>query len=286
MKTLLLLFVWCTAISVYTYAQVDQEDQEDKPRTPAEAQFEKAAAFYEDGDLASAAAEFRKFMVEFPQSPLVARAHYNVGYINFVMGDYETAKLIFNEVLTKPYNELDSNNLMEPYTLYKHHTCRLLAEIALKQQDYAAAEKYIHQFDKVYPYQHFCGNEWAAYDNYLAVMKAEVYAGKGQVKKALEELLPHIFNNGLASNKEVINQTISLLEKNYSCEALREEFKRAQASLTVKSTRKRTNATVTLYGVTVPVEGIYFYDENMDKMSELEQYQYVVKENEVFKKFL
>lgn len=38
MKTLLLLFVWCAAISVYTYAQ---QVQEDETRTPAEAQLEQ-----------------------------------------------------------------------------------------------------------------------------------------------------------------------------------------------------------------------------------------------------
>ena len=282
MKTTMLLFALCT-VAVYTRAQ--EQNQEEKPLTPDQAMFEKGITYYEEGHASSAASEFRKLMVEYPASPLVGRAHYNVGYISFQLKDYEMAKLVLNEILTKPYNERDSNDLMEPYTLYKHHTCRLLAEIALEEKDYTAAEKYIHLFDKVYPYQHF--NEWAAYDMYLAVMKARMYEGKNQSRKAMEELLPHVFNNVLASNQRVLDEIIELLEKNYTAEAIREEFTQSLASLTFKKSKRRSQATIVLYGVTVPIED-YFMDMEEDgrQLSESERYREVVKENVLFKRFL
>ena len=283
MKSLALICGFCMVSVLYSQAQ-DQGTE--NTFTPDQVQFEKAIAYFEAGDLSSAAGEFRKFMVEYPRSPLIARAHYNVAYISFILKDYGTAKMIFKEILTKPYNEQDSNDIMEPYTLYKHHTCRHLAEIALEEKDYEAAEKYIQLFDKQYPYQHFCGNEWSAYDMYVAVMRARVYEGANQVKKALEVLLPYIFTQALASNADVLDELIVVLEKNFTKLDLREEFRRSLSTLTVKKTKKEVNATVTLYGVKVEVED-YMYEEDKGKTLSLqEHYQNVVKENKLFKKFL
>ncbi|MEO7990784.1 MAG: hypothetical protein ABI663_14645 [Chryseolinea sp.] len=283
MKTLQLLLV-CMVAVLYSRAQDNEDDL-----TPDQAQFERAMDVYEEGDLASAASEFRKFMVEYSESPLVARAHYNVAYISFFLKEFGTAKLIFREILAMPYNEQDPNGLMEPYTLYKHHSCRMLAEMALEEQDYSAAEKYIHQFDKVYPYQHFCGNEWAAYDMYLTVMRARVYEGRNQIQKMLEVLLPYTFTNSLASNNGVLDKLVEVLEKNYSKEVLRQEFARSFASLAIKQNKKETHASVLIYGVKVEVEDSYFSmdEENRTKpASETERYQNIVKGNKLFKKFL
>jgi len=283
MKSLALISGFCIVLVLYTQAQ-DQATED--TLTPDQVQFEKAIAYYEAGDLSSAASEFRKFMVEYPRSPLMARAHYNVAYVSVILKDYGTAKMIFKEILTKPYNEQDSNDIMEPYTLYKHHTCRQLAEIALEEKDYEAAEEYIQLFDKQYPYQHFCGNEWSAYDMYVAVMRARLYDGTNQVKKALEVLLPYMFTQALASNEEVLDELIMVLEKNFTKADLREEFTRSLATLTVKKTKKEMNATVMLYGVKVEVED-YMYEEDKDgTLSPQEHYQNVVKENRLFKKFL
>src|SRR5262245_45014135 len=154
MKTVHFAIGSCIVVVLYTHAQ-----NEKKRRGPEQKQFEKAYAYFDDGDLSGAILEFRKFMEEYPQSHMVPRAHYNVAYISYQLKDYGTAKMIFREILTKPYKEHDSNNLMEPYTLYKHRSSRHLAEIAILEKDYELAEEYIEMFDKKYPYEHFCGNE-------------------------------------------------------------------------------------------------------------------------------
>jgi len=281
MKTLTLIVGFCMVVVLYTQAQKEEA------ATPDQAQFKKAYAYYENGDFRSAASEFRKFMVEYPESPLVGRAHFNVGYISYRLKDYDLAKMIFEEILTKPYNEQDSNDLMEPYTLYKHHTCRQLAEIALEEKDFEAAEEYIELFDKKFPYQHFCGNEWSAYHMYVAVMRARVYEGTNQPQKAMEELLPHVFSNGLASNERILDQLISLLAKNYSKESIREELNRSLASLEVKKTKDEENVTVMLYGMKVEVYGYYAMEKRAKKSASMEEYyQSVVKGNRLFTTFL
>ena len=246
--------------------------------------FDQAVQRFEGEDYAGAAQDFQQFMTRFPQSQLLGRAHYNLALTYDRMKDFETSKKLFLEILEQPYNERDENGLMEPYTLYKHHSCRHLAAMALKEDDYKSAERYIHLFDKKYPYQHFCGNEWSAYDMYKAVMKARVYEGTNRVGKAMEELLPYIFADALASNDDVLDELAGILERNYMRDAIQQEFKRALASLEVKETKKNTSVTILLYGVTIDVQD-FFVDPAADGSGK-EHYQKIVEENALFKKFL
>jgi len=137
-------------------------------------------------------------------------------------------------------------------------------------------------FDKEYPYQHFCGNEWSAYDMYRAVMLGKVYQGKGETKKAMQVLFPYIFSDALASNQEVLRELSHLLEKAYTKEQNQQEFIRALASLEVKENKKEARATIELYGVKVEVED-YSYDS---KSNSKEYFQRKLKEHELFKRFL
>jgi tetratricopeptide (TPR) repeat protein len=123
--------------------------------TKDELAFEHALSLYEDERIEESVLALYEFMATFPNSPLRGRAHYNLGLIQFQRQHWDAAATAFKEILAADYNELDSNNLMEPYTLYKHHSACLLAEISLEQKDYKAAEEYIHVFEVVYPYQHF-----------------------------------------------------------------------------------------------------------------------------------
>ena len=279
MKTLTFTIGFCMVVVLYTHAQKAK-----KHRDPEQKQFEKAYAYFDDGDLSNAALEFRKFIEEYPQSQMVPRAHYNVAYINYQLKDYGTAKTIFQEILTKPYNEHDLNSLMEPYTLFKHRSSRHLAEIAILEKDYESAEEYIEMFDKKYPYKHFCGNEWAAYHQEVALMRAQVYEGMNQLQKALEVLLPRTFNEFLVSNDEVLDRLIYLLENNYSKESIREELTSSLKSLKVEV---NGNATLMLYGVKVqiwtprPTEGRLTKD-----FTGQEYYRDIARENRLYKTFL
>ena len=255
-----------------------------EPLTADQVLFDQAVRRFEDEDYAGAAEDFRQFMTRFPQSQLLARSHYNLALTYDRMNDFETSKKLFLEILEQPYNERDENGLMEPYTQYKHHSCRHLAAIALRENDYKSAEKYIHLFDKKYPYQHFCGNEWSAYDMFKAVMKARVYEGTDEVRKAMEELLPFIFSDALASNDDVLDELSGILERNYTRDSIQQEFKSALMSLEVKETKKNTSVTILLYGVTIQVQDFFF--EQAADVSGKEHYQKIVEENALFKKFL
>ncbi len=275
MKTLSFLVIVTLCINQRIFAQ-------EEPRTEDEISFEKAVSHFEQQYYSGAAEEFEAFLLKFPNSPLLGRAHYNLALAHFSLGNYYTAKKVFHQILDQPYNEQDENSLMEPYTLYKHHSCRQLAEIALVEKDYNAAERYIRMFDKEFPYQHFCGNEWSAYDMYKAVMLGKVYQGKGETKKAMQVLLPYIFSDALASNEEVLRELSHLLESHFTKEQNQQEFSRALATLEVKENKKNRKATIELYGVKVNVED-YFFDA---KTEAKEYFENKVKENELFRRFL
>lgn len=280
MKAPFLFFVLSACILIQVHAQENDE-------TPEGKLFDQAWQHFDAGDFLTAAAEFDLIMKQYPKSNLVARAHFNKALCYYNYKDFVTSEKIFTEILDARYNEKDPNGLMEPYALYKHRTCRYLADLALKRNDYVVAEKYIHLFDKKYPYRHFCGNEWSAYAMFKAVMLAKVYSGTGQIQKAMEVLLPHIFSDMLASNEGVLHEVENILETHYSKTDVGVEFEKALSTLTLKSIKKRTAWCITLYHVEIEVEGFPIgEEENGKKLSEEDQYKQIVLNNALFKRFL
>ena len=239
---------------------------------------------YNDKHEDEALRAFGEFMSKYPNSPLLAQAHYNIGYLHFERRNYEAATKVFKQILDSDYNERDPNSLMEPYMLYKHNSCRLLAEMSLDQKNYTAAEEYIEMFEHKYPYQHFCGNELSANAIYTATMKARAYDGQGQNLKAIQELVPFVFDDALASNEHLLQMLNTMLRQNYSIDQLREEFTRAVNSCAVKKTKRNIEATLILFGK--KVEMSFYYDRDENAKRDVEFYKEEARKNSLFKKFL
>lgn len=274
MKTTLFLLTLMSFLPLISIAQSKEE----------EIVFEYAVDLFNEGKFQDAANSFKKFMKDFPQSELKGRAHYNIALCYTELKNYAQAKTTFLEILNEPYNEKDENSLMEPYTLYKHHACRMLAFIALDEKQYEEAEKYINLFDKKYPYQHFCGNEWAAYHMFKAVMLAKVYAGTNRVAKAIEILVPHSFENGLASNARVLDELDTIVSQNFTKEEIKAELNRALTSMAVSRKKKETIVTIKLFNVEVNVD--FYWQHPEPGKSAVEHYKDIIRSNPFFKKYL
>lgn len=254
--------------------------------------FDKAMDYYNDEMYDSSLFVFEKLTELFPESNLIGRANYNLGYINYQINNYEKSKLIFQEILKKNYNEFESNGLMEQYTLYKHRSCELLAEIFLKEENFQEANKYVKLFDKKYPYKHFCGNELAAYNIYRARSYARIFEGKKQFKKAIKRLLPFTFENGLASNEELLVDLIRITGKTYSKEEIKLELESAMKSLRIKSNKEDEYGIILLFGQKVEVHDDSLYAlgnsefaENL-KLEGKEKFRKIFQTNAFFKKYL
>jgi tetratricopeptide (TPR) repeat protein len=280
--TILFLALAIVQINITKLSAQPVEVVED--RTEDQLAFDKAFALYDSGTHEQAVLAFSDFMERYPRSPLRARAHFNVAYLYHELHYDAKAAAVFKEILNEGYNENDENSLMEPYTLYKHNSCRHLAEIYLEQKDFAQAETSMEMFDKEYPYQHFCGNEWAAYDHYKATMYARLYAGKGQYGRAVRNLVPYTFDNDLASNAGLLHELVLILRTHYTTAEIQAELRHALTTLSMRAKKGEVQARLTLFGEKVNVTPDYF-NPNID-FNSLEGYKVVVNENELFKTFL
>jgi tetratricopeptide (TPR) repeat protein len=231
-------------------------------------------------------------MTTFPNSKLIGRAHYNIGYINFQTKNYEKAKEVFLAILNNNYNEKDPNGLMEQYTLYKHRSCEYLAEICLADSNFKEAKKYIHLFDKRYPYQHFCGNELAAYDIYRARAYARLFEGEQMYTKAMRELLPFTFENGLAHNDNLLIDLVRITKKAYPINYIKPQLEEAMKSLKMKRKKNEEYGIIRLFGRKVKVLEDQLYalgnpemTENM-KLEGIEKFKKVMITNQFFQTFL
>lgn len=230
----------------------------------AQKQTEPEKAFKDACDLVDQAPlqalkAFEEFLKSFPDSPLIPRSHYNIGYVGFILHDYDKAANAFRKILKSDYDEKEANGLMEQYALYKHRSARYLAEISLELKQWDDAAHYIKIFHKKYPYQHFCGNEWAAYGIYKATMDARLQEGRGNIDAAVRELVPHIFDNMLASNERAVRLMLDILQRNYGEDEIVRELHAALNS--IKQGKKHTTKyEMTLFGVEVKLEEYLFVD--------------------------
>lgn len=187
--------------------------------------FEELVQTYYKGDYMTAYLGFGKFVEQHPGSDLVPRALFNQACLLRELGRDRDAVPIFKKIMKSNFNEKEAyGGIMEQYALYKNRSAKHLAEIYLNEKHFKSAAQYIYQFDKVYPYQHFCGNELSADAIYTDIMYAKMYHGKGKTIKAIKLLLPHMFYNGLAGNQEVLDLLNQFLPLVYSKKELTEQL--------------------------------------------------------------
>ncbi|HEY5749559.1 MAG TPA: tetratricopeptide repeat protein [Chryseolinea sp.] len=283
MKTTILFLA--LAIGQLTITKLSAQPVEDaEDQTEDQLAFDKAFALYDSGIYEQAVLAFSDFVERFPKSSLRGRAHFNVAYLYHELHYNAKAAAVFKEILNEGYHENDENSLMEPYALYKHNSCRHLAEIYLEEKDFTQAEMYMEMFDKEYPYQHFCGNEWAAYDLYKATMYARLYEGKGQHERAVRNLVPYIFDNGLASNAHLLHELVLILRAHYTTEEVQAELQRSLTTLSMHAKKGDVQARLILFGEKVNILPNYFVPD-VD-FNSLDGYKVVINENELFKTFL
>lgn len=272
-----------------------QANGQKKEKTEDQKLFDIAFELHEDEELDSALIVFRQFRTQFPDSELLPRAHYNIGYILNEQGKTDEAKTVLKEIIASNYNEKDpgGRGLMgSQYALYKHYSCEQLAAIYLDEKNFIEAEKYVRLFDKKYPYEHFCGNELTAYQIFKSRSYAKVYDGQGKIDDAIKKLIPHVFYTGLADNDELIKDLILLLDKRYRTDEIKNELKKSITTLRITESKKKgETATIDVYTFKVNVDenGLFSFSnpdfEANTKLEGREKYLKVIRTNGLFKHY-
>lgn len=189
--------------------------------------------------------DYEELIKEFPKSKLIFRALNNKGFAELELKDYKNAQVTFQKILKSEANDkekggIGSGIMGEPYANYKNRASKILADLELKNGNYQEAFNYLDETKK-FPYRHFCGNEYAADEIYMAEMYAKCYLGLNQYEKAYDILLPNIIENGLASNSEIITITIDALLKNYKKEELKIQFENSFKNVFAEKVKSNKN---------------------------------------------
>jgi tetratricopeptide (TPR) repeat protein len=174
---------------------------------------------------------YQELADSFPMSKLVFRTLNNMGFIELALGDRKEAKATYLKVLNsgaddKEKGGVGSGIMGEPYANYKNRAAKILADISIRDSNYKEALGFL-DLTKKYPYRHFCGNEYAASEIYMAELYAQTYNGLKDTQKALSFLLPHLIENGLADNQGVVVLTYKTLLHQYSKEELKSRYEKA-----------------------------------------------------------
>lgn len=279
-------FTVISLLSLLHFVVFGQQEE----RISDQSDFDAALDVYYDEEYDSALALFQSFVVKNPRSPLVSRAKYNIGYIFRELDRDEESIPVFEELLQSDYDEKERfGGLMEQYALYKHRSASHLAEIYLDKGDYEKAAKYIRLFDKKYKYKHFGGNERMANEIYTAISYARLYDGQGNSEKAIKQLLPYLFDDGLASNSHLLDILNGILVKEYDDTELKMLVESAKSSLVVKDDDK---AFIDFLGTRIKVSDYQLFDLSNPEMQEnlelagVTKWRKVLDTHPIFKRYL
>ena len=239
--------------------------------------FEKALEYYQE------------LIDNFPDSRLLYRALNNKGFIEHELGKKEEAKKSFLAILNSNADDKESGGvgsgfMEEPYANYKNRAAKQLARITLEDSNYRETLEYLDQTKK-YPYRHFCGNEFAEDEIYVAKMYAKSYIGLKEYQKAYEFLLPNILDNGLADNSDLVDIAYKVLLKTYQRVDLRNQFEQAFKNYKtekVKSGKGEYNQYfITFLKTKMRLSSLQFYDLKPDEIGK--EIDNIYKKSHLFK---
>lgn len=226
------------------------------------------------------------------RSDAYARAVYNIGYIYYLQENDSASEKVLLQILGSNFNEMAPGGrgegiMREPYVLYKHDACELLAQIEFRRNNYEKALQYIESFHMVYPYHHFCGNELMASQIYTAEMYGKAYIGMKDTIKAIRALLPETMETGLAPNNELVTTVTGLLKAKYDRPYLVSQLNTAIDKLEAKQMRYKRSIYETyqiiFLNVSIPVPGDMMYGDEYQGKSEIEKRKLYVRKSNFYK---
>lgn len=246
--------------------------------------FEEASSFFEEEKYDEAINEFQFIVDNHKNNELYPLAYYNVGYTYYVKKDFDKAIEVFKSILESDFNEtekLGGGIMSDPFTNYRHKSSKLLSEIYYNKGNYELALQYLSLSDTTYPYLHFCGNGYAANDVYTTLHYAKIYQKLGNNKKAINILLPAVFNS-LANNSKIIEELEKLLSGN---NRLKEKLDDSLKNIYSKTSYYNDGDSYESYyfkflDVEIPVPFSFeYYDQEFDKDRTLND----IKDSEFYK---
>jgi len=177
--------------------------------------FQEATRYFNDGDMDKALECYLYIVENHPRNELYPRALHNVGYVYFLERKYQESVDAYTKLLNGGHNELEplgGGIMADPYTNFRHRAATQISDCYYELGQYDSALHYLALSDTVYKYISTCGNAYAEYYIQTALRYADIYQKLGQPDKAIEKLLPQVFDSGLANNSQIISELEKLLK--------------------------------------------------------------------------
>lgn len=194
-----------------------------------------------NGELETARKAFVELVADFRDYPKVAsKAQYDLAATYHRYGLLDLAELAYIDLLKNPHE------------LYKHHVSRVLAETYLERGDAQSAQQYFSMSRDKYPFRSFCGNALAANVIDEAVFQSRIHEVAGEPELAIRALLPYVLPNVAASNEELVDRVVELLEKAYLPDELSSIFERSLAEVQPDRRDDHGRFVLNLLGVEIP----------------------------------
>jgi hypothetical protein len=227
----------------------------------------------------------------------IYRSYYFIGLIYLDTKNTAAAKEVYIDMLATDFENPNSIHATSydlwnnPFSQFKHNSCKILAKLAIDDKDYKLALDYIKMADQEYPFEHFCENAHASNEIYLKRMYAKCYNGLGDRNKAIKTLLPYCLANGYASTSELAAELAVLLKEKYSKENIKKEVKMARAGLYMelpKISYLGPNYYITIFDTKLEVTTTnYRWYRKLDKeLKGIELYKYLFDQEEFIKNIL
>lgn len=177
--------------------------------------FQEAHDYFEEGELDKALAGYMYIVENHPRNELYPRALNNAGYICLLQKKYKKAIEVFSLILNGNQDEREPSGggiMASPYANYCHRAASQISDCYYELQQYDSALRYLSLSDTMYPFLSTCGNAYAEHYIQTALRYSDIYQKLGQPDKAIDKLLPQVFNTGLADNSKIIAELERLLK--------------------------------------------------------------------------
>jgi tetratricopeptide (TPR) repeat protein len=210
----------------------------------------------------------KEFLNKNPNSKHKVQALYYLGRAYQNEKNNDSAILYFNTALSITENE-------KLYDNYKHDCAYDIADIYMSKKNYDKALEYLDKAEHKFPFRHFCGNAYASYYIDMAMCYSQCYKGKGDYKKAIEQLIPEMMPNGLANNEELVDSLYALYLHIHTKDEIKNEFTNAANTLTITEKTKKEDvfpsatATVNIFGEKIKfTDGMGFMTSKSDTITD------------------
>ncbi len=232
--------------------------------------------------------DFENVIDNYPESIFFNLSIQSKGEILIELNELDRARIFFTKLIKQdlPFEiEIPNENDIPSgddtcYYDFKNTVYLNLAEIEYQTGNYSKAIEYLDMAEK-FRYVNFCNNMYKYHEKEVATSYAKNYFALGDIQKAIDLVIPHIFSDGHFLNESLIDDAIKYLLHRHSRSYLIEELKLALENCTVESIEG-----LTIYSINYPGHPLEITTYQSQKINDFNEEIIKVIENEFFYKQL